>query len=131
MNLSKVKIRQIQSVANALLDADFGRPRTSSEFQSTELTLACQVVISSHERLHPKQAGDPDRVAGHLVFRKRYLDGKATLRKGDKIVGILDKGTTYRTVDYRVTEVRPSGHLPNPTVIMVFFEHAKEEREAL
>ena len=130
MNLTSVKIRQIRTAAQLVADADFEQARSGDEY-GAEMTLRCQVYYNSFGRLSPTRTGDAEAASGRLVFSRRYLVTKGvTLKKGDKITAVTDRGTTFTTVAFRLIDVQPSGHLPNPGLMVAFFEHDQENRQS-
>lgn len=128
MNLTSVKVSQLKAASAVQADPDYRRPRTETKFMA-ETELRCQVAYNAYNAYSPRQAGDASRSSGHLTFRKSYLDDKGvTLKIGDKVTAVLDRGVTFRTVDFRLVQVRPAGHLPNPGLVIADFVDAREER---
>lgn len=128
MNLTTVKVSQLKAVSAVQADADYRRPRTEAKFQ-TAVELRCQIAYNAFNSYSARQAGDASVSSGHLTFRKSYLDDRGvTLKIGDKVTAVLDRGVTFRTVDFRLVQVRPAGHLPNPGLVIADFVDAREER---
>lgn len=130
MNLSTVKIRQLKATTDLHDDPVFKSPRTTQKW-AAEVQLRCQVEMNAYNAYSPNRTGDSKRSNGHLTFKKKYLDDKGvTLKNGDRITGILDKGATFTTTDFRIVQVRATGRLPNPTLIIAEFRDAREEKAA-
>lgn len=128
MNLTSVRIRQRSALGAVHADPDFEAPR-SGTLQGAEVTLRCQVEYNVFQRRRPTRTGDEEPVNGRLVFSRRYLDRQAvTLQKGDRVTGVRDRGLVFRAVNFRIIEVAPSGHLPNPGLVVAFFQHDREDR---
>lgn len=127
MNLTTVRIRQLSAVGVVHDDADFEAPR-SGVTQGAEVTLRCQVAYDTFERRAVAQGGDRDQGGGRLVFSNRYLARQGvTLQKGDRVTAVRN-GSTFRTVNFRITEVAPSAHLPDPNITVAFFSYDAEDR---
>ena len=128
MNLTSVKIRRQRATSALHDDPAFKAPRTAVQWDA-EIVLRCQVEIDSWNSYAATHSGSAERSSGHLTFSKAYLDAKGiVLRVGDRITAVLDKGAAYTTTDFRVVQVRPTGRLPNPTLVIVAFTHDGESK---
>lgn len=125
MNLMPVSIKQF-SVASTPLDADFGAPNVGQKkVYGGILALKAQVAYVTKDRQENAMTGDPGIGDGHLCFRKSDLDRQSImLQKGDIITSIAGFD-----VNYKIIEVRPSGHLrKRANLIMAYFETNSEVR---
>jgi hypothetical protein len=129
MNLSKVKIQQLVTEANAVLDSDFRQARAHEVFQPAVLIVPAQINLPSFKQVSASRSGNRETSAGYLVIKQRWLDKNSiTLKVGDKIIGMATSKTTYRDVQFRLTELLPQGHLPYPALLLAMFLYDTEER---
>lgn len=105
-------------------DRDFDEPRSGqTKRYATTLALEAQIVYGSKDEKVVALTGDPGNTAGHLTFRKVDLDKSGIiLAKGDKIKKIAGV-----SVDYKIVEVRPSGHLRRKANLLLAFFASNED----
>jgi len=119
MNTVAVVLSRIDKVSTPV-DADFGSPEKGRDFaRYTDVSVAAQVVYRKNSEEQNSLSGDPGASDGHLTFSRVYLDGISLMpSKGDLIKSIAGFPTNFR-----VTEVRPSGHLRGVyNLVMAYFE---------
>jgi len=136
-NPKPVKIRRLNrtaSVGNSLLDDDFGDVFGGVDIPlDGTIELQAQVAYKKRDERDFGLGGDALRADGHLAFTTDYLQdagynpfGSTILDKGDRIVEI--DGVT---VDYRIIEFRPGGHLKTagntPILFLAYFQSPMDE----
>lgn len=131
-NPNVVKIRRLVLTAPTL-DPDFGEPRGGMSKQYTDpYTLQAQVRYQKRNARELGQAGDSDATQGHLTFTLRFLkaSGLDPLGSGDKLKkGDLITEIAGVVTDFKITEVRPQGHLrATPNLWFYFFEKNEDEK---
>jgi len=129
MNLTSIKVRQLKAAADVHVDTVFKSPQTAAKWDA-EIELRCQLEIDAYNSYSARHSGSAERSSGHAVFRKSYLAKKGiTLQVGDRITAVKDKGAAFTTTEFRILQVRPTGRLPNPTLILASFRHDAQTRE--
>ena len=125
MNLVAVKIKKLVP-ASVVRDRHFDEPRAGeNKVYGTVIPLNAQIVYDKVKERDAAMTGDPGTSKGHLCFRKDDLDLAAVpvvLKKGDIITEIAGVA-----VDYKITEVRPSGHLRGrANLLLTFFANNED-----
>ena len=129
LNLTSIKVRQLKATADLHDDPVFGSPRTDKKW-GAETELRCQLELHAYNSYAAKRSGNAQRSDGHATFRKAYLSKKGvTLKVGDRVTAIKDRGAVFTTTEFRITQVRPTGRLPNPLLVIAEFEHDREAKE--
>lgn len=127
MNLVPVQIKQLDTVAikTKRLDPDFDEPQAGQNkiYETVLDDLKAQIVYNKKDEREVALTGDPGTTVGHLCFRRKDLTSKGIiLNKGDIITFIESFA-----VNYKIIEVRPSGHLRGKAnLILAFFEPNEE-----
>ena len=129
-------LNHTSAVAGSLLDSDFGQVAGgASKPLGLVVELQAQVVYRKDKERTFTWGGDTEVGDGHLTFTEDYLtdEGYDPLGSGDKIkIGDHIVSIAGNEVDYKIIEVRPSGHLKTrgntPMLWMAFFEYDKETK---
>lgn len=125
----------VGAVGDTILDEDFKEVLggVNIPFDDT-LDLQAQIVYKEHDRREPVIGGDEDTGDGHLTFTLEFLEGAGLdplgagpkIKKGDRVVEVAGV-----TTDYRIIEVRPSGHLRSvdqkPMLWMCYFQFPADQ----
>lgn len=128
MNLTTLKIAPAKAAADVAMDTVFKAPR-SDLVETATVTVRAQVYYNAFNTLSPSKGGDRDMSFGHITFSASYLRKIAFMPKvGDRVTSVIDYGSTFRAVNFRIVQVQPSGHLPHPELVVAFFEHDRESR---
>lgn len=126
-NPSEVVIRQLRtSGPTVLTDPDYGemdQGRKKEYF--SDLVLQAQIVYGEKDARAPAITGDVGEADGHLTFKATDLEAQGvSLSKGDLIVSIAGF-----PVNYKIIEVRPSGHLRGRNwLVLAYFKNNDEIR---
>lgn len=120
------------TVPLVVVDEDFREPMGAKTYGSAggdgvPLQTEAQIVYELRDRRNMLETGEGEGSKGHLTFRKTTFDALSTpIQKGDRIVKIGGVD-----VDYKVIEVRPSGHIRGgPTIMLCFFEQNRDKVES-
>ncbi len=126
MNTVPVEVTVLISDTD-LEDTDYRAP-TPKQYSETILYLSGLVFYNSAEDQKPSGTGDVDDTLGRVTFKKSYLDGLGIeLKKGDLFTKIAG-----RVVSYKITEVRPTGHLNGiQNLIRCVFEENEYKRKSV
>lgn len=129
MNLTSIRIRQERATSALHDDPVYRAPRTEARW-GAEIELRCQLELDAYNSFAATRSGSAERSSGHATFRKAHLDAKGvTLGVGDRITGILDRAGVFAATEFRVLQVRPTGRLRNPLLIIAEFRHDQQRRE--
>jgi hypothetical protein len=132
MNLHNITVKQL-NLATPALDPVFGEPAGGQEkVFGADLIIQGQIVYGVKDSVRRTLTGDATNANGHVTVSINELVAKGfdplgvgtNLKKGDKITKLADV-----SVDYRVLEARPVGHLRgNPMLFMFFFGQDMDDK---